>query len=95
MSREEESIYRRKPHISIILGRISTSANSVEMFQQHAFPPTSFLNFDAGADGRHLHCARSLRTEFSDATECRLGSADAEDYPPVYLFAQPIIGMQN
>ena len=36
MSKKEESIYRRKSHISIILGRISTSASSVEMFQQIA-----------------------------------------------------------
>ena len=33
MSKEEESIYRRKPHILIVLGRIGTSVSSIEMFQ--------------------------------------------------------------
>ena len=37
MSKEEGSIYRRKSYISMILGRISTSANSVEMFQYKIF----------------------------------------------------------
>ena len=33
MSKEEGSMYRRKLHIPMVLGRMSTSSNSVEMFQ--------------------------------------------------------------
>ena len=33
ISKEEESIYRKRVYILIILGRISTSSNSVKTFQ--------------------------------------------------------------
>ena len=34
MSKEEGSMYSERLHIPIVLGRMSTSASSVEMFQQ-------------------------------------------------------------
>ena len=36
MSKEEGSMYRERLHISIILGRMSTSANSVETFRHQS-----------------------------------------------------------
>ena len=33
MTKEEGSMYSERLHIPVVLGRISTSANSVEMFQ--------------------------------------------------------------
>ena len=35
MSKEEESMYSERLHIPMVLGRMSTSASSVEMFQQN------------------------------------------------------------
>ena len=53
MSKEEESIYRRKPYISMILGRISTSANSVEMFQHWQKPKNEAIHNHADSIVNH------------------------------------------
>ena len=37
MSKEEGSMYRRKLHIPMILGRMGTSSNNIEMFQQYTY----------------------------------------------------------